>query len=391
MNQVFLISFVSLLIPVSAFAANLSTKTGPSFFSAAQSLLAASSSPGNAYVGGMSVVVTAPVAGDLAALGGTIIAAAPVSGDELLVAGSISSRAPVAGDLRAIGGSITIEEPVMGDLVVLGLSVNDIGRAAKSVFIFALNTTIANGAAGPVTVYGNNISLAGDFAGDVTVIATGRLSLSASTTVRGSLSYEAPEPANIPASATIGSIKYTNVSYLPNIGTSRVLAFASVGFFRIVRILGALIVAGLLAGLFPKLTNAVIDRAYGKRPSNILLTTLLGFAVFVATPILLVALTLTFVGIGIALLLFVLYTLIMFLALIYSGILLGGIFVRRYTRRTVVLWRDGVLGMLVVSLMSMIPFVGLFILTLLTLFSVGALLLVFFTFAFSNEETTEML
>ena len=261
-----------------------------------------------------------------------------------------------------------------------------------SIFIAALNTVLTNGASGPVTIYGNNISLGGDFVGNVKVVATGRLTLAPNTTIHGKLSYEAPETATIPASATIvGGIEYENISYLPDAGTSRALAFISVGFFLFVRILGALILAGLLAGLFPRLAEAIIERAYSARLRSILLTMLLGFAVLAATPILLVLLALTFVGMGVALLMGIAYILIVLLALLYSGILLGGIVARRYSRRLTVLWRDGVLGMLTFSLIALVPFVGLFVVLLLTSFSVGALLLIFFYFAFSHEEQTQEL
>jgi len=390
MNRLFFILLVSLIIPTSALAASLHA---PASFSAGRALLTASSSPGNAYVAGFSVVITAPVAGDLSAVGGSVVAAAPVAGDELLLAGSLDSRAPVAGDLRAAGGSITIEKPITGDLVALGLSVNDSGRADGSIFITALNTTMTSGAQGPVTIYGNNVSLAGDFAGDVRAIIGGRLTLAPGTVIHGTLSYEAPEAATIPASAAIvGGVRYENVSYLPNAGTSRILALMSVGFFLFVRILGALILAGLLAGLFPRLAEMVTERAYTARLRSALLTTLLGFAMMVATPILVAILMLTFVGIGIALLVLIVYALLILLALLYAGILLGNILVRWYEHRRNVLWHDGVLGMLVLSLIALIPFIGWFVVLLFTLFSAGTLLIIFFEFAFPHEEqTSEML
>jgi hypothetical protein len=158
------------------------------------------------------------------------------------------------------------------------------------------------------------------------------------------------------------------------------------------RILGALILAGLLAGLFPRLAEAVTKRAYTRRLREILLTLLLGFAVLVATPIMLVILTLTFVGFGIALLIFIAYALLVFLSVIYAGILLGGIFARRYWHRKTVLWHDGVLGMLVLSLITFVPFVGIFVALILAVFSAGALLLIFFDFAFPHDnKTTDIL
>lgn len=383
MKRLLLIPLISLLIPASAFAVDSAAT-----FSVARSLVSASSSPGNAYDAGISVVVTAPVAGDLAAVGGGVVVAAPVSGDELLIAGSISSRAQVLGDLRALGGSIMVEKPVGGDLAAFGLSVYDAGRVGGSVFVIALNTTLVGGAAGPVTVYGNNVLLAGDFSGDVTITASGRLALEPGTKIRGKLSYEAPEPAVIPASATVGGgITYNNISYLPDVGTSRALAFISVGFFLFIRILGALLLAGLLAGLFPRLAEMVTEQAYTTRLRDILLTMLLGFAILVATPILFILLLLTFVGFGIALLIFILYVLMVCLALLYAGILLGSLFARRFLKREAVRWHDGVLGMLVFSLIALVPIVGLLAVALLTSFSAGALLTIFFNLAFPREKS----
>ena len=359
----------------------------PATFLVARSLLSASSSPGNAYLAGLSVVRTAPVAGDLSLLGGSVSVAAPVAGDGLIIAGSARIRAPIRGDLRAVGANLTIDETVGGDITAFGYEVRDSSRPGGNVFIVAANITLQNGAGGPVIVYGNNISLAGDFEDNVTIVATGRVALLASTTIRGALTYEAPEPALIPASATIqGGVTYTNVSYLPDVGTSRALAFMSIGFFLLVRIVGALILASLLAGLFPRLAETVAFRAHTSGSRDVLLATLLGFAIMVATPVLILLLALTFVGMGLALLLLVVYFLLALLALLYAGILIGSILVRRYAKREVVRWHDGTLGMLVLSLVSLVPFIGLFIVVLLFLFTAGTMLLIFFQYAFAREE-----
>ncbi len=380
-----LFAVLTLLLPASAFAAG----TPASFPTVPQSPLAASSSSGNVYAAGASVILVTPVAGDFSAAGGSIVTAAPVAGDDLLIAGSIHSRAPVEGDIRALGGSVTIDEPVQGDLVVFGYSVRSTGHVGGSVLIAAANVGLMDGASGSVTIYGDNISLAGDFANNVKIFSSGQVALAAGTVIHGMLSYEAPEPAVIPPSATIrGGIKYTNASYLPDVGTSRILALVSVGFFVFARILGALLLAGLLAGLFPRLAEAVTDRAYTGRLRNILLSMLLGFAIFVATPVLSILLALTFVGIGLALLLFIAYALLVLLAFLYAGILLGGLFARRYLQRETVRWHDGMLGMLVLSLIALVPVLGLLAMFLLTIFSAGALLQIFFQFAFPHDEHT---
>jgi len=382
MKKTILILLVALCIPTSVFAAR-----APSTFSAGSSLLVASSSPGNAYAAGASVVLTAPVSGDFLAGGGSVITIAPILGDTLLFGGSVQVRAPISGDLRAAGGNILIEKPVAGDVAAFGYSVIDTDHAGGSVFIIAANVALKDGASGPVIIYGNNIALEGTFADNVTVIASGRVSLAPDTAIHGMLSYQAPEPATIPESAAItGGVEYTSASYLPDPGTSRILALVSVGLFLLVRTLGALILAGLFAGLFPRFAEVIVEQAYESRARSILLTMLLGFAILVAAPILLVLLSLTFVGIGLAFLLSVLYVLLVLLSVIYAGILLGSMFARRFAHRDTILWRDGVLGMLALSFIILVPVVGGFVVFLLTLFTAGTLLQLFFHFAFPHEE-----
>ena len=385
MMRILLVVAVSLLLPTSALAASV---VAPASFNVAKSIVASSSSQGNVYTAGVSVVVTAPVAGDFSALGGSIITAAPVVGDGLMFAGSIRSQASVAGDLRCVGGSIDIGGSVSGDLVASGFSVHDSGRVGGSVFIMAMDTTIDNGASGPVTIYGNNISLSGDFTGDVRVVAGGRLALAKGTTIHGKLSYEAPDVAVLPSSVTVvGGITYKNTSFLPNIGTSRILASVSVGLLLVARIIGALILVGLFAGLFPRFAEALVERAYATRTRSKFMALLLGLTVAVATPVVIALLMLTFVGIGLALLIFVLYALLAFLALVYAGILTGSVLTRTFLKRARVLWHDGVIGMAALSLVSLVPFIGIPIVAALALFAAGTILQMFFSFAFPYDES----
>lgn len=362
----------------------------PASFSAAPSLTTASSSPGNAYVAGMSVIMTAPIAGDLSACAGSAVVAAPVAGDSLILAGSVSSRAPVAGDMRVAGGSIEVNRSVGGDLFAVGFSVRDVGQIGGSAFIVAANATLSSGAVGPVTIYANNVALDGTFDGDVTIYSSGHIALAPDTIIRGSLRYEAPEAASIPGTALIEKgVTFTNASYLPDPGTSHLLAFMSIGFFIIARILSAIILAGLLAGLFPRFADTVIDRVQIVRARASILTFLLGFAVFVATPIVIALLLLTFVGVGIAAVLALLYALLLLLSFVYAGITIGGIIVRRFTDRTHTAWHDGVLGMAVLSLITLVPYVGFPIVIIMTLLMLGALLQLVFAFAFPHDPYGE--
>jgi len=390
MKRLALLALATLLVPVAALAAVSNNPVAT--FRSDQTLLVATSAPGNAYEAGASIVDAAPVGGDLSALGGSVTVAGPVAGDALLLGGSVSVRAPIAGDLRSIAGHIDIARPVSGDLAALGVSTTASERVTGSVFVVALDAAVTGGADGPVTIYGNSVTLGGSFASDVRIVSSGHLTLLPGTAIKGSLVYQAPVPANIPDSATVaGGITYTEASYLPGADVSRTLALASIGIFLIVRILATLILVGLLAGLFPALAEAVISEAYGRRFRHLLLTTLLGFAAFVVVPILILLLALTFIGLGLAILLFIVYALLVFLALVYSGILLGSSLARRFLGREQVLWRDGVLGTLALSIVAFIPIIGLLSILVLASFAAGALLHIFFRFAFMHADDDAVL
>lgn len=379
-----LIALGLLLLPASVSAASPVAS-----FSVARDLVASSTVPGNAYVGGSTVVVTAPTVGDLTAFGGAVTAAGATGGDALFLGGSVSSRAPVGGDMRAVAGTVNVIEGVRGDLVALGYRVDVTARPVGTVFIGAANATLAAGAGGPVTIYANNVLLGGEFAQDVTVVAGGTVTLAKDTVIRGKLHYEAPDAARIPESAVVrGGVEYVSASYLPDAGTSRVLAVASIGLFLLIRIIGALLLAGLVAGLFPEPARRIAQRASGST-RTFFLTTLLGFAALVATPVMLILLALTFVGIGMAAVGAVGYLLLVIMSFVYAGILLGTLFVRRFRHRESILWHDGVLGMLLLSVLGLVPALGALVVLVVVSFTAGALLSLFFSFAFPHEEGDE--
>lgn len=372
---------LAFLLPAGALAAH----AAPASFAAKQSLVVASSSPGNAYVTGVAVTVTAPVGGDLSAGGGSVVDASPVSGDALLVGGTVSVRSHVQGDVRSVAGHLVVAAPVGGDVAALAYIVDARQRIGGSTLIGAATANVIGGASGPVKIYANDVTLAGHFDSDVTVVATGHLSIAASTTIAGTLSYQAPEPAAIPASASVREVRFESPPYLPSAGTSHILALASVGVLILARIIGALILAGLFAGLFPRLASTVSARLSDGSSRRILLTMLLGFAALVATPVLILLLALTFVGYGIALVILIAYALLCTLSYVYAGILIGGFLARRFERRTRIFWRDGILGMFILSLVALIPVVGLILVLLVMTFVAGVLLTLFFHLAFPHE------
>jgi cytoskeletal protein CcmA (bactofilin family) len=377
-----------LLLPASAIAAPAATST----FAFSRSMIVSDAAPTNAYYAAGSLNVLASTLGDLSALAGSMTISGPVKGDALLAGGVVTLHSAVSGDVRVAGGNVTLAGPIGGDEVAFGGSVTDTGGGGLDAFIVAESVSMTDGATGPVTIYANNVSLGGTFTSDVRVVSSGQITVLPGTIIHGSLSYEAPEQASIASTAAIkGGVDYTGTSYLPTSAQAHALALAAVGVFLVVKILGALILAGLIAGIFPRLTEEVAAEALDRPARTVLLTTLLGFAVVVATPVLIILLALTFVGLGLALVIGLSYLLLCVLALIYTGIVVGAALARNFAKRESVLWRDAVLGMLVICIISVVPAIGLLLIGILAAFTCGSLAKIFYAHAFSHGGTEPLL
>jgi hypothetical protein len=294
---------------------------------------------------------------------------------------------PVAGDVRAIGAQITVIAPVGSDLMLAGRTVIASSSARDTRIVGG--TVKLTGAAGPVIIYGSDVTLSGDLNGDVTVEASDRITIEEGTHIHGAFKYNAPQQIIIPATALIeGGADYIGSSqFLPSSEQAHTFAIAGATIFFIAHLLAVLMLAGLAAGLLPIFTERVAERTLTSRsPSRFVLLALLGFGILVATPVLILILVLSFVGIGVALILGALYGLFLMLAYIYAGILAGTTLARAVLKRYVITWKEAVLGMLVLYLIGVIPVVGPLVKFVLMMAAGGAIAAISYNFVFRRSQ-----
>ncbi len=333
----------------------------------------------NIYLAGVSVTVATTSPADLTVIGGSVVTPDLVVGDALIAAGTSAIRGGVSGDLRAIGGQIIVDSKVNGGLALFASSVEDKKANAKSILAIGLNIKLLSGSRGDVKAYGNDIYMSGTFTGNVYVSALNKLILAPNTVIDGTLKYEASEVATIPSSAkVIGGVTYTGSSFLPTSQEAEAFILAGIGIFFLVRILGELLVAGLFAGLFPVFTNLVAKDVFEKTTRHSLLMTLLGFSTAVATPALVLLLSITFVGFAFAFILGAAYILLFLVAFSYAGILVGALLARVFAKRKTTTWHDALVGMFVLMIVGSIPMVGVWIVVLSVFLSSGVILKLFY-------------
>lgn len=378
MLRLSLIAALSLLIPQLTFAASF-PGTAVMDFSPASST--------NVYLAGGDVRVSTTTSADLSVLAASLTVSAPVQGDALLAGGTIDVLRPVTGDLRAIGGNVRIEDTVTGDLAAMGGVVRILGKP-KNTTIIGGTVELDGGSNGSVTVYAAGVSLTGTFTGDVQIYASDHVTLTEGTVIHGSLKYNAPQQADIPANAVVDKgVQYTgSSSFLPTNKEAQTFAAAGAGVFFVVSVIAALLVAGLVAGLFPTFTQNVADKALTLSIRRFILMTLLGFATLVAGPVFILLLVVSFVGIGVALLLGAGYLLLLALSYVYAAVLAGSALARTFRKRQTFFWRDAVIGMLALRIIGVIPGVGSLVSMILAAAAAGTILSLAFSFAFSSEE-----
>lgn len=340
----------------------------------------------NAYLFGAHIDVPSPVSGDVLAFGSAIRILATVGGDALIAGNTLTFDAPVSGDVRAVASQIVVTKPITGEFAGVG-GLIQLKERAGAVRVAGGTVELTGGSNGPVTVYGNKITLGGVFAGPVRIVAADSVTLAENTVIAGTLEYNAPQEAFIPASAEVsGGARYIgSASFLPTPEEARAFAIAGFGVYFIVRVVAGMLVAGLVAGLFPRLTRTLARETLTTPLRHKLLLFIIGFAALFGIPILLLILLISIVGIGIGFLLGTFYVAGVLLSYVCTAIVLGALIGRVLRKRTTVSWHDAVLGVVALYLIGLVPGVGFLVTFVLLSVTFGALLLLFYRFAFPKN------
>ena len=217
----------------------------------------------------------------------------PVGRDLVVVGGTVDISEKVGKDLFALGGTITIASDIDGDVLAAGTKVIISSSIGGNVSILAKKVEILPGAkiAGSVRIRAVEVALDGDIAGDAVIDAE---QFEQTGAISGGLQYN----------------KIERQKSSPN---------ALSWFFRLVSLFGMLVIGLLLVNIFPKAMRNSISASM-KNPAKDFLCGIIGL---VATPLAVIVLMLTIIGFPFALILGAAYLVLLYLAQIFVGIILG--------------------------------------------------------------------
>ncbi len=268
----------------------------------------------NLYLAGGNPSMGGDVQGDLYIAGGNVVVTGKVAEDVVAAGGNISIMGPVSGDVRAFGGSIFIDSSVSGEVVTSG---------------------------GEVRI-GPNAQIRKDL-----VAAGGTVEVHPNAKIFGSKTIES------------GDAYEKGMEKFPSRGQFYD-QFLTIGFWVgfLYMLLAYFAIAAVIFGLFPNVVRKVGVRAYGK--GQFWPSVGIGFLVLIATPIAAVLCFITMIGAMLGGILMVAYAACIMLSIVMGGMLFGEL-LRKWIKKAKKVeptwgWTFG--GIALLSLLTLIPFIG---------------------------------
>lgn len=278
------------------------------------------------HAAGRTVILKGNVGGSAHLAGADVIIEGAIADDLFVGSGSIrlAPTASVGGDLILGSGSALIEGPIGGDILI---------------------------GAGEATI---NSTVGGDIKGSFE-----RITLGAEAEITGNFSYEANSEAILVEGATVSG--ETTFKQIPHRRRTPA-AHPFRGFFQvtlafaIIKVL-ALMLAGLIL-IYP--LRKLVDNTLKESVKDVWINMGIGFATMLLTPIAIILLAVTIVGLPLSVLLGTAFLFCIFLSSILASVVFGSIVIKHATnaKNYEFRWQEVVLGTPILGLINFVPFLG---------------------------------
>lgn len=308
---------------------------------------------------GPNIHLEEPITRDVIVFGGAVEINETVEGNVLAAGGTIVINGEVKGDVRAIGSKILIMSSVMGNVAVAGSEIRfyDGSSVKGSVAVLGENIWFDGEILGDVVVRSQNVFLSGAVDGDFDAkIKSGEnFYFGDNAQIRGAFNYQAfSKIPNLESGLVLGDITFYMTD--KNQGSN---PFS--GFFALVSLFGLLVTGLVLVSFAPDGFISMIKDSI-KSPAKDFLWGAIGL---IAIPIVIIFFAFTIIGIPISLILLSGYFIVLYLANIIVGIILGtyifGAIKGRKKIEDTSMVLIMVVGVFVFWLISSLAFIGSFV------------------------------
>ncbi len=328
--------------------------------------------PQNAYLAGGQVTFSSTAQKDLVMAGGKILQNGVVWGDVLAAGGSVDVIEDVRGDVRVAGGQVTLQGIIGGDVTVAGGAVTVLpGTTIAGDLVAAGGEILMQGVVnGQTKLYGGMVEVNGTLAGPVFITAQDSVRFGEKTIIGSSLTYRAPEEADIVEGAKLGEKVTFTALDIPRVdeGTIAAIVIGIASAIFIAKLLALGLAAALLATFFTNHSRSVAEMAVGRFWHSLLA----GLGVVVVTPIVAVVLIATIVGMYLGFILLAIWVVVLLLGSVYQCIVMGGIASKLIRKHVIVDWKWALVGTALIFLIWLVPVIGWVVTCVVYLIAVGA-------------------
>jgi hypothetical protein len=280
---------------------------------------------------------------------GTVTKDVNVSGGTVIVTGKIGD------DLRVMGGNVTLDGSVGGEIVGAGGNIN-----------LMAGVQIAKG----VSLAGGQVGINGSIGGDLK-LASDNIVFGEGTKVGGNFDYYAQKETDLSKVKVAGATSFHQQQTKKPAYGKKAPWLAFFTFWWVIGVAGAIVLAYLLFYLWPKDSKEMIDRAFVSPGREIVRGFVLLFIIPIAAIICLVSL----IGFPLGVFVGFAYAALTMLAAAVSGLLAAAMLAKFVFRKkeTELNWWLIALGLFILALIKLIPFVGWIFAFLVYLVALGVL------------------
>ncbi len=314
-------------------------------------------------VSGDDLRIAGRVNGDVIAAGNTVRVTGPVTGSVMAAGSEVEVSGKVTGSVRAAGGKVVLRGPVGRNAALAGGEVTFAreGRVARDLHAAGGTLKLDGSVLRSLTAAGGRAELGGSVGGGVSFEGNA-LSLSPTARIAQGLTYRTPQAAAIAAGATIGG---TVRHLLPRPRKAQTGALS--WWLALLTLLTGYVFGLVGLAVLPRVFLAAGYAMYSRPWWNLLL----GLLVLIVGPGVVLLLLITVVGLPLGLFLLLLWLFLILLAGLPVGLFVGDFLLTRTTHHRASPYLALFLGLLVLVLLSLIPYFALLVRALVVLFGLG--------------------